>query len=567
MRMFLRVLKYIFLTITAIVLSAIALSLYLYWTRDSRNLEFLDSVQVVQSFADSVICETVFSDGPKDTIRRKYCNSGMIETGNGGNICFYAHGTPFEIGSAMGRLAPELLYYQEKVFIERIKEMVPSDFYLGFLRVMLGVFNRNLASNIPDEYKTEIYAFSQYCTDEFNIIGSPYDRQLNYHAAHDIGHAMQRYMLVGCSSFGVWGERSANGNLLIGRNFDFYVGDDFAKNRLVSVIRPEKGFGYISVSWPGMIGVLSGMNEKGLTVTLNAAQGDIPRISATPVSILAREILQYASNIEEAVAIAGKYRTFTSEQFLIGSAADGCCATIEKSPEKMCVVYGEKGLTINTNHFRGGVFADDKWNMENIENSDSRYRYERIEELADSLKVLDTDDVAYILRDRRGHGGKDIGYTNQKSVNQLIANHSVIFEPEKRNIWIAGGRGWQYGAFLRYNLDSVLATGRFNSVVCDIAADSLFLASQLDSVILYRNMARELVAGGSSICIERFISLNPQYYNTWVMAAEEYAARGDYGRAAECCRIALEKEIATRWERSDIEKKLEKFNGLLKSHK
>ncbi len=38
-----------------------------------------------------------------------------------------------------------------------------------------------------------------------------------------------------------------------------------------------------------MIGVLSGMNETGLTVTINAVKSDMPTASATPISILTRD--------------------------------------------------------------------------------------------------------------------------------------------------------------------------------------------------------------------------------------------------------------------------------------
>ena len=122
-------------------------------------------------------------------------------------------------------------------------------------------------------------------------------RQLNYHAAHDIGHTMQQYMLVGCSSFGVWGDRSEGRSLLVGRNFDFYVGDDFANNKLLTFSAPDSGYRYARVGWAGMIGVLSGMNECGLTVTINAAIGEILTSAATPIPILSPEILHYASHI------------------------------------------------------------------------------------------------------------------------------------------------------------------------------------------------------------------------------------------------------------------------------
>ena len=60
----------------------------------------------------------------------------------------------------------------------------------------------------------------------------------------------------------------------------------------------------MTVTWGGFIGAVSGMNEKGITVTINAAKSDLPTGSATPVSLVTREILQYAKNINEAIAIA-----------------------------------------------------------------------------------------------------------------------------------------------------------------------------------------------------------------------------------------------------------------------
>ena len=120
--------------------------------------------------------------------------------------------------------------------------------------------------------------------------------------------------------------------MIIGRNFDFYVGDHFSENKIVAFEHPSEGHKFMSVTWGGFIGVVSGMNEKGLTVTINAAKSD-SHGSATPVSLVAREILQYAENIAEAEAIARKRKMFVSESFLVGSAEDGKAVIIEKTPD------------------------------------------------------------------------------------------------------------------------------------------------------------------------------------------------------------------------------------------
>ncbi len=193
--------------------------------------------------------------------------------------------------------------------------MIPSKFYLHFLKYFVGWFNRHLDENVTEEYKEEIYGVSESASDKYQYIGSNYQRILNYHAAHDIGHALQSMALVGCTSFGTWDAKSQDSTMIIGRNFDFYVGDKFAEDKIVAFFNPSAGYKFMTVTWGGFVGAVSGMNEKGLTVTINAAKTNIPSGSATPVSLVAREILQYAKNIEEAHEIAKKRKMFVSESF------------------------------------------------------------------------------------------------------------------------------------------------------------------------------------------------------------------------------------------------------------
>ncbi len=368
----------------------------------------------------------------------------------------YIEGDPFERGVAFGKLTRELLLYQETAFFEQIGELVPSDHYLKFLKYFLAWFNRNLDKNIPDEYKLEIYGTSFSCSPEFDFIGSGYQRQLNYHAAHDIGHALQGLNMTGCTSFSVWDGKSADSALLVGRNFDFYAGRKFAENKIVCFYNPSQGYKFMMISWADMIGVVSGMNEKGLTVTINAAKSSVPVQASTPISIVAREILQYASNIEEANEIAGKRRMFVSESILIGSAADGRSAIIEKSPRKQDIVYPQGDQIICANHFQGEAFRNDRRNIENILGSDSKYRFDRINELLAADSIIDVNDAVSILRNRMGKNNAELGMGNPLAVNQLIAHHAVVFKPSKQIAWISTAP-YQLGKFVAYDLNKVFS--------------------------------------------------------------------------------------------------------------
>lgn len=479
-------------------------------------------------------------------------------------------GSAAERGAVLGVMAGDLIRYQEDVFVGQIHELIPSERYVGFLHKVVMLFNCRMAYHIPEELRDEIYALSSSCSDRYDDYGTPYVRQLNYHAAHDIGHTMQEYMLVGCSSFAVRGEASADGGLVIGRNFDFYAGDDFARNKLVLFMRPDNGYAFASVAWPGMMGVVSGMNEKGLTVTVNAAKGKIPLSAAMPVSLLARMILQYAGNIGEALQIAESHRMFISESLLIGSAVDGEAAIIEKSPERTELFRTAENRLVCTNHFQSAGFADDPYNVRNIAESDSPYRYRRLTELLESEEKLTVEGCARVLRDRFGKGGADIGLGNEKSINQFMAHHSVIFQPERLKMWVSTSP-WQSGEFVCYDLHEVFgpegaAAASFVREEETVAADSLFLARDYDRLMAFREQSaviRNAVAARERVtddCIDNFASLNPEYFGTWDLCGDWALSAGDRIRAVQFWRKALSKEIPRLPERAEIEKKIEKYD-------
>ena len=548
-----RILKYTAITLLVTVLLVLSAGAFLYFTAD-------------RSVPDIVLPSTL----PVVTEHNGYSSFGesVLRRGEGDLWELHLKGNPSMRGLAFGELCRNLMYEQEKAFVNQIKKIVPSENYLSFLKYITIIYNRDISSNIPPEYREEIYTSSFACSKEFDFIGNAYDRQLNYHAAHDLGHAMQEYMLVGCSSFAVWGSKSADSSLLVGRNFDFYVGDDFAKNKIVSFYYPEKGYKFASVGWAGMVGVLSGMNEKGLTITLNAAKSSPPISSKTPISIIARHILQYASNIEEAYHLAKELDAFVSESLLIGSAADGKAAIIEKSPEGTFLYETTGEMIISTNHFQSQNFSENPKNsdaVKSIKGSHSQYRYSRLEELISQQVPLNPGKSAWILRNPYGLQNKSIGWGNEKSINQFIAHHAVIFQPEKRIMWVSTAP-WQLGKMVAYDLNEVFAKKEYASGADNpelaIAADSVAITSIVPAIMRYRlllegikNSIKEKSVLKTSE-IESFIKLNPDYYHTYELLGDYFKQAGDKPKAKEMYILALNKEIPYLSDRNSIVKKL-----------
>ena len=478
-------------------------------------------------------------------------NSGLYE--------LYVEGAPYERGVINGKLTQELVQRQEDHFNDQINKMVPSNFYRHFLKYVIGWFNRHLADNVTEEYKEEIYGISNAASEKYDYIGSNYQRILNYHAAHDIGHALQSMALVGCTSFGTWGAADDT-NMIIGRNFDFYVGDKFAEDKIVAFFRPTDGHKFMTVTWGGFIGAVSGMNDQGLTVTINADKTDLPSGSATPVSLVAREILQYAATTNEALAIARKRKMFVSESFLVGSAIENKAIVIEKTPEALDVYDPHKKYIVCANHFQGDGLINSKSNQQQIRESASDYRYKRVMELLDTNGTNTVSKTVALLRDTRGQHNTDIGLGNEKAINQLIAHHSIVFEPKKLLVWVSSSN-WQLGPYVAYDLHKIFALQgkKDNSEICEpamtIPADSFLQTRAYHNFLVFRHY-KQMMAEGGHVNPDSLVINNPEYYHTYVVAGDYLFKQKKYAAAIPYYKTALTKVIATKPEEEHIKAQL-----------
>lgn len=481
-----------------------------------------------------------------------------------GNWQLRISGNSYELGSKKGFLTQQLYQNQEKIFFGKVSEMIPNPSKQNKLLYFLKWYNRNILSAIPTDLKQELYAVSTFGSDEFNDIGTKFERNLLLHSSHDIGHAMQDLMLVGCSSIALWDDFTEDGNLLIGRNFDFYVNDEFAQNKIVEFINPESGYKYASVTWPGMVGVVSGMNEKGLTVTLNAGKSSIPMRGKTPVSIVARSILQNAQTINEAVEIADKFDVFVSESFLIGSAKDNKAVVIEMSPKRMDVYETNNGKLICTNHFQSNGYKSDKRNQNQIEESHSYYRLEKIEESFQTEKKYKVNDVLKVLRDVSGLQNENLGLGNEKALNQLMAHHGVIFKPSELKMWVSNNP-YQLGAFDAYDLNTVFKSKELKPIKnLELPKDDFINSKDFKRYKKFKVLHKtiEIATNSKKIVSNEILTTykksNPELWLVYKQLGDYFYSQKQWQNAADNYQIALQKVISSKDQQKSIEQKLKK---------
>lgn len=479
----------------------------------------------------------------------------------------HIEGDGFERGVAIGKLTKELAEKQETAFVKQIKELIPSENYLNYLKYFVAYFNRKLPDYITDEYKEEIYGVSLYASDKFDYIGPKYYRLLNYHGAHDIGHALQdKNMTVGCTSFAAWDKHSEDGKMIVGRNFDFYSGDEFAENKIVCFCKPKTGHKFMYITWAGFTGVVSGMNDQGLTVTINAAKSDIPASAATPVSLVAKEILQYSKNIKEAFEIAQKRDVFVSESIFIASTNDNRSYIIEKTPSKTNLYSENRELLVCSNHYQSPLFKSDYSNNKNIMESSSIYRKVRMEQLLEQIPKMNYLKAAQVMRNQMGINDRNIGLTNEKGINQLIAHHSVIIKPEDRLMWVST-QPFQLGKYYCYDLNKVFANASALKEKKEIfesdktIQEDPFLNSKQYISYTFFNKVKNYIQNCtksdfnmvvSQTTLENFIGSNSESYYTYWIVGDYYKKTGDLNKAILNYNLALTKEVATDKEGNKI---------------
>ncbi len=476
-------------------------------------------------------------------------------------------GPPFDMGYASGKLLQEQMHTLENEFLDMIHGYVPQDWKIKVLHTYVNYRNRHLSDFVSPDYRSQIHGTILGCSDIHPELGDYYHRLLNYHAAHDISYMMIDNPLVsraGCISFGAWGAATADGHLITGRNFDWEAADVFSRDRVVILCEPDHGIPFISLAWAGMAGVVSGMNRAGVSVTINGAPSSLPGETATPVAMVARDVLQKAHNLTEALEILRRSKVFVSTLWLLGSRADGKFVVVEKTPEKMNVREPEGDTIVSANHFQTAGLKEDKRNQRYLEEATSLPRYTRMTELLSGAGgKINAPRAVEILRDRKLPGGRFAGNGQRASLNPFIATHSTVMDLTDGIFW-AASPPHQIGKFVAFDVND------FDRELpaLTIGADETLASGEFEKA----RAARKKLADGERALkskdapaaltlAEQAEALNPGFYQNAALRGRALRALGRNDEAAKAFAAALNEHPAFLAEKLQLEDWLKPVRG------
>ncbi len=376
----------------------------------------------------------------------------------------FLKGSAFERGLAWGTLPGSRLYDHEKTLIDMYSTLIPSPWKRKILETSAMALFQGLDHGFEPWMKEEMWGVSQSASSEFNSLASPFARQLAHHGIFEVGQLfVDLAPLEGACTFVGY---PLNGKWIVGRTFDFEGGRIFDEQKVVKWVYPESGLKYVSVIWTGMVGAVSGVNEKGLYVSLNVAGSRDMNLLGLPSTLLLSKVLQEATTLEEALKIFRDNPSMLTAIYMVLDSNTGRLYKVEKSAFRLDMSEVKDAGAV-TNHLTADVFKDDDFNVSRRDNFTSTFRLKRANELLLELKKQNpkergvvTKALLKILRDKGvSEAGTPLHLGNRRAIDALIASHGVLFDSAAQTLYVSEGPAMA-GAFRAFDIAKSFSAGK-----------------------------------------------------------------------------------------------------------
>jgi hypothetical protein len=391
-------------------------------------------------------------------------------------------GTPEQIGFRHVRLLYDEMVENEGVLLGLFEQRVKNSLFRTALLDLAQLRYRGVDRAMTQDRLREIAAGAlAFQPDPYAHFFTTYQRFVYLNALYDISLSFEHSPLIGCTTFALRGRSVKDGKTLLARAFDFDVHPVFDEQKAVFFVREKDRIPFASVAWPGLVGVVSGMNAEGVAVVVHGGRAGEVRTRGEPVVHALRRVLSTARTTAQAVEALRAEEPMVSHIVVVADGA-GKTAAVERVPGRAPYMHWLPERAVVTNHFEGAA-ADDPRNARVRAETSTLARRRRGEQLLDQLKGPVTPEVAVrLLRDRRGVNGTELELGDRNAIDALIATHGVVFEPTRRVLWVSESPHL-LGRFVAFELERFLAPDYDAGAAFDppvISADPLLRSGEFD---------------------------------------------------------------------------------------
>ena len=348
-------------------------------------------------------------------------------------------GDPYEMGLQHGELLREEIRGLVDAVYRHVLYGQPGAVGWG-IRRGARVIARLMAIRVPSDHREELRGIS-------HAAGVSYRDLLLVNCFDDVLANLRTLAMrlgrFGCSAFARNAAPAAKDELWCGRNLDYFVpsaaGDevwaatDFMKRHVVAIEHQPKGkAGFLSVGWPGFIGVATGLSEHALALAALVVMAPSSRPLGTPATSLYRRIMEEATSLEGAVAILRSARRTQGHNVLLASGDERTAAVVEYTPPRLEIRWPASGWIATTNHFNHPEMVRRHGSCAFLSSTE---RLARLGELysRDGSDSAEVGSLAPVLLDTALRSQEADEYC---TVLNPFTIYSTLFAPAQRRMWV-----------------------------------------------------------------------------------------------------------------------------------
>ena len=336
-------------------------------------------------------------------------------------------GTPFEQGIAHGRELKERIAHNLEIYFERFQSegKITEDEVLRRAKLYWDV----ILDKHP-HYADSIRGISEATGfDIYRLTAVNVRYEILYH------QFTANALVDGCTSFAITPERSENGHLWIGENWDWIPQ---VKGALLHI--KENDTEIVSFTEAGIVGGKIGFNSHGLGLAINGimSTGDDWSRLESPFHVRCYEILRKRTLLDAKAVITEGIRS-CSANYLVAHVDDGV-VNIESAPDVCNELAPENGFVAHTNHFvdPAGLGIEEP---PSEKRPHSQHRLSRSNELLTGNQPVGFEKIKEILNDKEGLPYSICRHidTSEPPSEHYQTVTSVIMDINERAIWITDG--------------------------------------------------------------------------------------------------------------------------------